>query len=291
MSAENKHTKTPLSTADSHTIREPTDAWGLAEKEKWKAVQKGLPLAKMAGRFIGTIVGPAAAALGGLLGDQMKAWRAANLDRIAQNWEQKRRERNIPNEIMQTLPFRDAVLVLDAASMEDNADVQELWARLIFCATSTGVNAERRKMHVDLLKSLNGLETRVLMQKFDEMDITGGKAITLDTEWLKKINQNDLRLALQNLQRLGIITPSITELEIMGKRTVDEWEETITVESHLNEFKNVITNLVLELTNLTGDPMNDINLTPEDHAALVFSHGLTRIGFDLYEATDVDGIR
>jgi hypothetical protein len=50
---------------------------------------------KTVGNFLNKVIGPPAEALGGLLGDQMKSWRASNLDRIARKWERIREERGI----------------------------------------------------------------------------------------------------------------------------------------------------------------------------------------------------
>lgn len=145
----------------------PEQNWKAESKEKWVAVQHAIQLSRDLGNFIGTIVGPMATELGGLLGDQMKAWRAANLDRIARKWEAKRRERNIPVEIIKNLPFRDAILVLDASSLEDSDEIQDLWARLILNATDVNAKVEILRMHVDILKSINPLEARILTLVFD----------------------------------------------------------------------------------------------------------------------------
>jgi hypothetical protein len=152
--------------ARTQSMLDPISAWGNAEKEKWKAVQKAIPLTNRLGNFIGSIIGPAAIGLGGLLGDEMKAWRAANLERIAYKWSQKRKRRGIHPEIIKLLPFREAIGVIDAASKEDDDDVQELWARLIDNATNPDSKIEINKMHIELINSLNGIEACVLRAIF-----------------------------------------------------------------------------------------------------------------------------
>jgi hypothetical protein len=256
------------------------------QSEKWIAVQKALDLSKELGQFISKIVGPSAFALGGLLGDQMKAWRAANLARIAEKWRAKCTEHSVPPEAISHLPFRNAVLVIDAASMEDDDDVSELWAQLIFQATKAGAGNEISKMQVDLLKSLNGLEARILMLIFEMMEQEVDRDIALkklcgNTE----LNDDLLRVGLLNLQRLGIISPNITEFEIIEHSTFDAWLKTVNAENLEQEFKKVVQNLVLHLTDFTGSPMNDMRIERSLFVDLVSSYSLTRIGWNLYEAT------
>jgi hypothetical protein len=273
-------------------VPDPISSWGDAEKEKWKAIQKVIPLTNRIGKFIGTIIGPAAVGLGGLLSDEMKAWRAANLERIAYKWSRKRKRRGIHPEIIKQLPFREAVAVIDAASKEDDDDVQELWARLIANATDIDAQVEVKKMHIDLIKSLNGLEACVLRAIFawhDAGDFSDESVVkkwkTAMKRW-PKLSSDQLRVCMQNLQRLGLVAPDITEFEILDKPFY-EWEPSVNEQNIVSEFKRVITNIVLELTNFSGNPMNDMAISddPKQQLAFVRSYGLTRIGFDLWEAT------
>lgn len=271
----------------------PEQNWKAESKEKWVAVQHAIQLSRDLGNFIGTIVGPMATELGGLLGDQMKAWRAANLDRIARKWEAKRRERNIPVEIIKNLPFRDAILVLDASSLEDSDEIQDLWARLILNATDVNAKVEILRMHVDILKSINPLEARILTLVFDwyeseDFSDEGINSIGEDqiAKW-PKMSSDDLRVALLNLQRMGLLTPGLAEMEILKQNTFEEWEATVTSENIVEKFREVVTSLVMRLTDFSGDPQNDA-LIPDDprhQIGLIRSYVLTRIGFDLMNAT------
>jgi hypothetical protein len=278
--------------ARTQSMLDPISAWGNAEKEKWKAVQKAIPLTNRLGNFIGSIIGPAAIGLGGLLGDEMKAWRAANLERIAYKWSQKRKRRGIHPEIIKLLPFREAIGVIDAASKEDDDDVQELWARLIDNATNPDSKLEINKMHIELINSLNGIEACVLRAIFawhdddfrDENKQSRWKAAM--KRW-PKLSSDQLRLCMQNLQRLGIVAPGMTEHEILNYNTIEEWGKGVHERNIVAEFKRVIEALILELTNFSGNPMNDITIPddPKEQFHFVLYYGLTRIGYDLWEAT------
>lgn len=271
----------------------PEESWKAESKEKWIAVQQAIALSRELGDFIGTIVGPMATELGGLLGDQMKAWRASNLDRIARKWEAKRRERDIPVEIIKQLPFRDAILVLETSSLEDVDEIQELWARLILNATDINAEVEIMRMHIDILKSISPLEARILTLIFDwyeseDFSDTGmiGIGHAQIAGW-PKITSDDLRVALLNMQRMGLITPGLGEMEILNERTFEEWQISVNSENLVEKFREVITSIVSKLTDFSGDPQNDgvIPDDPNHQIAHIRSYVLTRIGFDLLNAT------
>lgn len=289
MGQSNKH-KSSRRTAIKTVARAKTK-WDSAQKQKWIAIQKGIGLSEDLGRFVGKIVGPAATSLGGLLGDQMKAWRAANLARIAKKWRQKCAKHDVPEEAIRALPFREAFLVLDAASMEDDEDVQELWARLIFAASQPHPRTELLKMHVDLLKSLNGLEARLLMIIFDYYDREDRQHVSRSLKKLGSIDEEQLRVALLNLQRLGILSPDIAEREILDVDTFEEWARTVTSDTIVDEFTKVAANVVWHLTNLTGSPLNDFLVGEAGFPDLLLSYAPTRIGFDLYRAVGQPGKR
>jgi hypothetical protein len=267
--------------------------WGEAEKEKWKAVQKAIPLTDKLGKFIGKIVGPAAFELGGLLGDQMKAWRAANLDRLERKWRAKLAQRKISDDVIRSLPFKEAVLMIEASSMEDDEDVIDLWARLLINATDVNTSCEIKKMHVDILKSLNGLEARILsviFVLFEYGDFSSDKlTLNLIHKW-PKMTSEQLRIALQNIQRLGLLTTDIGEHNILNFQTYEEWEKSVTRDNIVDVLKEIIPRLIMEISNYSGNPMNDLSVpnTPESYLDLIKTYTLTRIGFDLFDALRVN---
>ena len=252
-----------------------------SEEAKWVAAQKALELSDSLGSFLGKIVGPSAFALGGLLGDQLKSWRSANLTRIAEKWRAKIEEQNIPADAIKLLPFQDSFLLIEAASMEQDDYVSDLWAKLIFSATTSKTENHILKLHIDILKSLNGLDARTLMAVFERMRGNGNEQISsLMSD--ESVTGENLRVTLQNLQRIGVLTQSFTEFEILGHSTFEKWAATITSENLLDEFKNVTTKIISELTSLTGSPMNDMRLESCHFEGLLENHALTRIGWDLF---------
>jgi hypothetical protein len=116
-------------------------------KSPSEVATKALDLTEAAGDFIGRIVGPPAEQLGGLLADQIGFWRARNLNRLADKWFKEVDKRQIPPERLHSLPFGEAFRALEAASMEEEENVQELWANLLANA-SDSEQSTRIKNHM-----------------------------------------------------------------------------------------------------------------------------------------------
>jgi hypothetical protein len=167
-------------------------------------------------------------------------------------------------------------------------------------AARSEISADFVKMHVDLLKALNGLEARCLCLIFGKIDEFTSIAYLDLGQWesaVEKFNTHDglenekLRVSLLNLQRLGIISPKIDETDILEMNSFDEWRATVNKNNLLDEFKKITANLVFSLTNLTGSPLNDTNVEQANLANLVLSYAPTRIGWSIYYATDESGMR
>lgn len=188
-----------------------------ASQEKWKAAQKLLDLTQDAGKFLKVVFGPASENIGGILSDQTRHWRASNIDRLANYWKQRVKERGIDEAALQHLPFGDAFRVIDAASMEDDDNVQQMWADLLANATDPSEAIQIKKVYIDLLKSLSGAEVIFLnflwtaeskkqFKSREEINTFNSEMNAIADEKWRKINGNDRNTAIQNLVRLRCIS-------------------------------------------------------------------------------------
>jgi len=274
---------------NNDAVSSPSAEQFKAEQEKWKALQKVIPITESAGQFIGKVVGPFTDELGGLLGDQMKAWRAANLDRLAQKWEKIREERGLNESVAKTLPFGDAYRTIDSVSKEDDPDIQDLWAQIICNATDTRSDVSMKRMYIDLLEKLSGIEAKILTYMFDRYDdekfyVSPDSNSEKNKYVFEKIDAEEIRLSLQNLHRLGILTPNVTEHEIFDTNTHEEWIRSVDNKNYIEKITSAISNIVLEFTHFSGSPLNDIAIGPEHKQGLLEGYDLTRIGWDLFHA-------
>ncbi len=188
-----------------------------ANQEKWKAVQKALDLTDRAADFLGVVFGGAAENIGGILSDQTKHWRAKNLDKIALFWKERIKERGILEETLEHLPFGDAFKVIEAASMEDDEDVQKMWADLITNATDPKKSTKIKKVYIDLLKSLSSPEVILLnllsaaesKTRFgtkEQIEAHDQEINALANSSWRKLDKGTRDTAVQNLVRLRCLT-------------------------------------------------------------------------------------
>jgi Abortive infection alpha len=199
-----------------------------AAQEKWKAVQKGLELTERTGEFLGKAFGPAVDAVGGLLGDQLRYWRAKNLDRLAEKWCNHLTARGVDPVTARSLPFGEAYRVLEAASMEEDEDVQDLWARLLASAMDPARQTGIKKFYIDLLKSFGPAEaafidllwfinsdlTRVTLHEANQI---GARFEAFAGQRWATFRIEEQKAAIQNLIRLRCVaynprTPMLSRL-------------------------------------------------------------------------------
>lgn len=161
--------------------------------------------------------GSALTEFGEMLSDQMKLWRFKNLMRIRDKVDRLAIDRQIPDSLLQALPFGDAMRTLDAASQEDEDDIQEIWAKLIVKAVSEAQQPSINKLNIEILRSLTPADS-ALLELLHPTIIgrtfhTRGEVKALsdelnakaDGKW-RRFSLQDRSISVQNLSRLRCIT-------------------------------------------------------------------------------------
>lgn len=256
-------------------------------------------ISKQVGDFLGKIIGPPAEALGGLLSDQMKNFRAANLERIARKWMKIREVRGISEAAIKVLPFGDAYRTVEAASIEENENVQELWAQLIASATDDSRSVKIKKVFIDLLKSLGSIDAIMLDVLFDLNSNVPVMAIYKESESIQQefvnrtikkvehLNSMEILSSVQNLLRLRIISLVIPYRQVFG-----EMDDKTTINDHVRKFDSdqtadALIQLYEQLNNVSGWNVSEsvYEMSSSDVALHVAqSYTLTQLGFDLLNA-------
>lgn len=162
------------------------------------------------------VFGPALTEFGEMLADSVKLWRFRNLLRIREKVDRIVEERDIPEDAFGALPFGDSMRTIEAASQEDENDVQELWARLIVKAAESDC-PKINKLHVEILSSLSPADTallellypsvvnRVFNLESEIKEFSEEMNKRADEKW-RKFSENDRAISVQNLLRLRCIT-------------------------------------------------------------------------------------
>lgn len=117
------------------------------------------------------------------------------------------------------IPLKFAVPLLQAATLEDNDYLQDLWVNLLINSSSEESNVQLCRTYIDILEKLSQLEAKILITiyslPFKEFEHRGVFTINLPEEAIpysyEKINEYPLEneevlFALANLSRLGCIS-------------------------------------------------------------------------------------
>ena len=179
-----------------------------------KGVEKAAEFALFLGRLC---QGPLEQVLG-MIEDKLKYMRKKNLIRLQHKFEEFLKAEGL-NGPTPTVSFKYLVPLLQAAALEEDRYLQELWAALLvnFANDDSGVALSRS--YIDILERLSPLEAKILQTiytlPFEEIRNTGvitgqlpEKAWKAEDRQTKAVTweHEDNTLALSNLNRLGCIT-------------------------------------------------------------------------------------
>lgn len=161
--------------------------------------------------------GSALTEFGEMLGDQMKVWRFKNLLRLRDKIDRIAIDRDVPPELFQALPFGDAMRTIEAASQEDDEDVQQLWAQLIVRAATQSDRPSINKLHIEILRSIGpadsallellhpSITTREFASKSEVAEFNSEMDAKAEGRW-RQFSEEERAVSIQNLIRLRCIT-------------------------------------------------------------------------------------
>jgi hypothetical protein len=149
-------------------------------------------------------------------------------------WERQVRLMQRANELIKSfgssapsrpIPIKLAVPLLQAASMEDDDYLQDMWAKLLINSADANSDTELKRMYIDILERLTPFEAQILEKiyqlPFDQIQHNGvrtdGLPSTVEAGHDRNPNRKDwqepsenVRIALISLAHLGCITPTRT---------------------------------------------------------------------------------
>ncbi|WP_318471069.1 Abi-alpha family protein [Photobacterium leiognathi] len=253
-------------------------------------------------KFVEKVVGPSADALGGILGDQLKSWRASNLDRIHSKWRAKVTKKGTSEACLEVLPFGDAFRVIDAASLEENESVQELWAQIIANAMDPDKEITFKKPYIDILKSLSEVDAIVLGSFIDHA--TKLPPIALDEagkdkyrEFAKQVeckvgslDQREILSSLDNLIRLKVISYVATYPDSFGS-VPDDGDVVAYVQTFDKEqLASSLVSVLDAVNNVSGWSLPSEFYELSSEATVLYAldkYSFTSLGFELAGACEV----
>lgn len=148
------------------------------------------------------------AKIGDILVDKLSYFRWNNSVKFLDKYNEKKKARNILGKET-PLPPKFILEILDNAFLEDNDDLQELWANLLINWQDPSKRCDHKYMYIDILKSLSPMEVKMLdiiSQAVDYNDVRYDQNLCYSKESVLKcisMTNEEYEIMMHNLFRLG----------------------------------------------------------------------------------------
>ena len=179
-----------------------------ATKEVIEAIEK-------TGGFLNRIFGGAVEDSIGIVADRIKYLRLQNYIALSENTAKRLRDRGYSeDDITRIVPLKVAIPLIESATLEEDCELQTLWAQLLANAMDPGFDIDVKLRHVSLLREMEPLDVRILnachSQKLANHDKSPLDKILFRRNEIAKsfeMLENSIEASLLNLIRLSCIDP------------------------------------------------------------------------------------
>ena len=199
-----------------------------AVTETAKATSQALKLAEKVGPFIARIIGEPLNQISGIVTDKLKyiRWeRSVRLVDRAQELMEQRGSRLALRPVAMNVAFP----LLEAASLEEDDELQDIWANLLVNAADGNSGIDVKRALVSILQDFSVVEVRLLQAIYDapaHMDAVPTKG--LPSSYVEPGSQQEdpglpderVQIGLWQLKRLGCISEAGTWDSVFGIRRV-----------------------------------------------------------------------
>ncbi|HEX8635497.1 MAG TPA: Abi-alpha family protein [Pyrinomonadaceae bacterium] len=138
-----------------------------AVQEVAKTTKAGIEATKKLGSFVARVTDESIEAITGMLSDKLRFKR----------WERQLRLRDRAMEIIEArgineqfhiVPLKLALPIVENGSLEENDELQNLWANLLASALDPNFSGEIRTAYIDILKQLEVIDVHILKAIYDK---------------------------------------------------------------------------------------------------------------------------
>jgi hypothetical protein len=187
-----------------------------AVQEVAKATQSAIEASREAGGFLARYLDGPLTQMSGLLEDRLKYARSIRLVRLRQKFQEEVQALGIQVPIQQ-LPVNFALAALEEGSLEDDDELQNLWARLLANTVDANSGVAPRRAHISMIRDMSRLDALIFEAIYSVPDVPGGKAIVTYELPGKAYRADGMKadevpepseeiiLSLSNLERIGAI--------------------------------------------------------------------------------------
>lgn len=138
-----------------------------AIQEVAKATRTGIEATQQLGGYVSRIINEPVEAVVGMLGDRLKFMRAERQLRLADRWREILNERNI-HGTLRVVPPKLVLPIIENASLEEDDELQDLWANLLATAVDPNYNGQIRSAYIDIVRQLEVVDVHILDFMFRE---------------------------------------------------------------------------------------------------------------------------
>ena len=189
-----------------------------ATKEAIGAIEK-------TGGFLNRVFGDIVEDSIGVVADRIKFYRIQNYLALSENTARIMRDRGYSDaDITRVVTPKVAIPLIESATLEDDNELQALWAQLLANAMDSKFNLDVRLRHVSLLREMEPLDARILNACYSEKLANHDNVSLNEFLFERKKTARNFRVAeslievsLLNLIRLSCIDPGFLTTSISTK--------------------------------------------------------------------------
>jgi hypothetical protein len=133
-----------------------------AVQETAKATGKAIDAGRELGGFLRAVFGGSLEQLGGMLEDSLLMRRGVRRLRLIQRYNEMRIEMGLPPNATKPVSLKFGLPLIEAATLEDDDILQDMYARLLANATDPTSTIEAKRAFVSILQDCGPLEVRLL---------------------------------------------------------------------------------------------------------------------------------
>jgi hypothetical protein len=132
-----------------------------AVQEVAKTTRAGIEASERLGGFVSMIINEPLENVVGILTDRLRFMRAERQLRLVDRWREIVKERKIEGPLRIVTP-KVALPIIESASLEENDELQDLWANLLASAVDPQFEGLIRAAYIDIIKQLEVVDVHIL---------------------------------------------------------------------------------------------------------------------------------
>ena len=132
-----------------------------AIQESAKTVRAGIEATQQLGNFVSRITTEPLETVMGILNDKLQFIRWERKLRLAERGREILDQRGIEGPL-RPIPYKLALPIIEHASLEDNDELQDLWANLLVSAVDPKFDGLIRSAYIDIIKQLEVVDVHLL---------------------------------------------------------------------------------------------------------------------------------